>query len=73
MLSAKNRPLNKVANDEDFTLDEYRTLVQLAIQNYEVAGYSDAEWSDSSVLWRHDVDFSVDHALVLAKIEKNEG
>lgn len=73
MISFGNKPLNESTQDGDFTLEEYRKLLKLAVKNYDVASYSDSCWSERSILWRHDVDFSLDHALVLAKIETQEG
>ena len=41
------------------------------MKNYDVASSSDSSWSERSIL-RHDVDFSLNHALALAKIEAQE-
>ena len=61
----------------DFTRDNYRKLLRLAKQSYVFRSYSDAH-ADSdehqySVLWRHDVDYSVHSARALAQIEHEEG
>ncbi len=62
-----------VAEDDwqDFTLDAYRNNLRLAKKSYRFAGYKDS-LDAPHVLWRHDVDFSVHQALVLARIESDE-
>jgi hypothetical protein len=58
---------------DDFTLDVYRKLIKLAKSKYQFVPYSDQLPAKDFILWRHDVDFSLDNALALAKIEKEEG
>jgi hypothetical protein len=62
-------------NFEDFTETHYRDLLRLAKKKYSFIDYSRVESleKDRFILWRHDVDFSVNRALALAKIEKKEG
>ncbi len=57
----------------DFTRDNYRALLRLAQQRYAFADFSEDELPDGSVLWRHDVDYSVHAARALARIEAEEG
>jgi hypothetical protein len=57
-----------------FTEEGYRTLLRLAQERYtfdSFRNYRDAP--PHTVLWRHDLDFSVHRALALARIETAEG
>ena len=56
----------------DFTEAGYRELLQLAKKNYRFASYGDAA-QDRHILWRHDLDASMNRALRLAEIERDEG
>lgn len=57
----------------EFTEDGYRRLVRLALaKGYRFASYAEPP-TDGTVLWRHDVDFSVHRAIRLAEIEAEEG
>ena len=61
-------------SDADFTEAEYDRLIGLALQHYRFASFVD--WQDAppgTVLWRHDLDFSVHRALALARIEADAG
>jgi hypothetical protein len=58
----------------DFTEAEYDRLVRLAAEHYRFISFQ--EWHDApphTVLWRHDLDFSVHRALALARIEARAG
>lgn len=61
----------------DFTRGNYRKLLRLAKQSYVFRSYAnahtDADDDQYSVLWRHDVDYSVHSARALAQIEHEEG
>jgi hypothetical protein len=56
-----------------FTLDEYRSLVQLAKRRFPFVHYDEYGSYDSFVLWRHDVEFSVDEMNKLVEIDTEEG
>jgi len=59
---------------DDFTEAEYDRLVRLACERYRFVSFTN--WRDASpgtVLWRHDLDFSVHRALALAQIEADAG
>jgi hypothetical protein len=61
-------------SETDFTEAAYDRLVRLALQNYRFVSFAD--WREAparSVLWRHDLDFSVHRALALARIEAEAG
>lgn len=64
---------NWVYNQEDFTEENYRSLLQLAKQKYCFIAYDQYRSDGSNILWRHDIDFSVHRALKLATIEAEEG
>lgn len=54
-----------------FTLNNYRKLLELAIaNNFQFISFSDNFASErKDIIWRHDVEFSPDIALDMAKIE----
>lgn len=61
-----------------FTLNEYRSLLQLALKRYTFAGFDECdlpapEMPDRIVFWRHDIDLSLENAVQLAQIEAEEG
>jgi len=60
---------------EDFTIKNYRTILQTAKKNgYRFLFFHEPYSRDSKqVLWRHDVEFSPFIALKMAEIEKEEG
>lgn len=62
-----------VYNFEDFTHQHYRELLLLAKEKFQFEFYSDEELHKNSILWRHDVDHSLEEALNLAKIEFDLG
>jgi hypothetical protein len=60
--------------EEDFTEAAYARLVRLASKQYAFGSF--VEWQIApprTVLWRHDLDFSVHRALALARIEADAG
>lgn len=58
---------------EDFTISGYQHLVRLALQKYPQASYQDIPWGGRFILWRHDVDLSLNRSVSLARIEAEEG
>lgn len=60
---------------DDFTFDNYRRLIRLAKdQGFQFILHKDLfDNSRKDVIWRHDVEFSPDIALKLARIEHDEG
>ena len=74
MLSPDNKPNNlDQLSDDDFTLSHYRDLLRIALKKYDIASYTDQPLRENSLLWRHDVDLSLERSLALAKIEYEEG
>ncbi len=73
MISSANTPLNSTPTDSDFTVEHYRDLLRLAKKSYSFSGYTHVSWGKRFVLWRHDCDYSLDRALVLAEAEQDEG
>lgn len=58
----------------DFTHEHYEELLLEAKKKYKFILFDEAiSCTDPSVLWRHDVDFSMSDALDLAKIEHTHG
>ncbi|MBI5740645.1 MAG: hypothetical protein HZA16_07980 [Nitrospirae bacterium] len=60
-------------NFEDFTRENYRRLLILAKNNYIFRTFTDFSRDERFILWRHDVDFSLNASLKLAQIESDEG
>ncbi|MRS03309.1 hypothetical protein EG832_08820 [bacterium] len=60
---------------DDFTLENYRKIIQVAKNNHFQFSFFHDRYNDSakSVLWRHDVEFSPFAALEMATIETEEG
>lgn len=73
MISSENLALNDLAVDADFTEQSYRELLLLAKSNYVFSRYNDIPWGERFILWRHDLDFSLNRALALALIEFDVG
>lgn len=73
MINAKNTPSNSSSNDDEFTTESYKHLLSEAIKRYRFVDYKSIPWGQNFVLWRHDCDFSLNRALVLAKIESDFG
>ena len=73
MISMTNEPSNDRPLDVDFTVANYCELLHLARKNYGFASYGSIPWGDRFVLWRHDVDFSLNRALALARVEREQG
>lgn len=55
-----------------FTTDTYKNILVAAKDRYDFITPGD-EFNQGSVIWRHDIDFSPQRALALAKIEANHG
>jgi len=73
MISVDNEQLNNLPSDSDFTTLNYRKLIKLAKLRYEFSNYENIPWGSRFVLWRHDCDYSLNRAYVLALIEFEEG
>lgn len=59
---------------DDFTLKNYKKLLKLAIsQNYDFTSFNYDKVYSNKLIWRHDIEFSVDLALEMAKLEKELG
>lgn len=56
-------------NINDFTIDNYRRLLEIAKRNYKFIHYEGFRSRQNFILWRHDVDLSPHRALKLAKVE----
>lgn len=58
----------------NFTYDKYRELLGLAkTKGYTFSSYNDEKTFEKSIILRHDVDFSLNKALDLAKLENELG
>lgn len=54
---------------EDFTLDAYEGLLDVAKKTYTFKSFLDFDVKQRDIIWRHDIDMSPAMALTLAKIE----
>lgn len=73
MISNDNRPRQTEASDDDFTEERYWQLLRVAKVSYRIATYDAIPWGTRFILWRHDLDFSINRAVALARIEAEEG
>jgi hypothetical protein len=72
MISSKNKPTNELVIISDFTTDNYRKILKIADNNYRFVFYNNIPIGSKFVLWRHDLDFSINRAYELGKIEKEQ-
>jgi hypothetical protein len=72
MISTDNKPLNQFTQDDNFTIEHYHQLLRLAKAGWGIASYANICWTQDFILWRHDVDFSLNRSLALAQIESEE-
>ncbi|MBI2791907.1 MAG: hypothetical protein HYX61_08110 [Gammaproteobacteria bacterium] len=54
---------------QDFTLAEYERLLILAKQRFPFRNYNQYQTTDTFIIWRHDIDMSLEQALLISKIE----
>lgn len=54
---------------EEFTLSSYTNLLNLTKKKFVFRNYNNFRSDENFVLWRHDVDLSLEQALVIAQIE----
>lgn len=59
--------------EPDFSFARYRRLMEIAKQQFEICNYETFQFRKSFLLVRHDVDFSLNIALEIAKIEAELG
>lgn len=58
----------------EFTFDAYKTLINLSLENgYKICSYENVDDHDRNIILRHDIDFSPNKALEIAKIEHEIG
>jgi peptidoglycan/xylan/chitin deacetylase (PgdA/CDA1 family) len=58
---------------QDFTQTHYRGLLERMMSGYPIRSYTDFSADESFCIIRHDVDFSLDAALAIARIEAEAG
>lgn len=73
MISSDNQPKLVTTSDEDFTEAHYRQLLRAAKVSYRFATYNAIPWGKRFILWRHDLDYSINRSVALACIEAEEG
>ena len=73
MISSDNLALNNSTNDEDFTYSNYREFLKMAKSGWKICDYRNIDWAEKFIVWRHDVDYSLNCSLKLAKIEQEVG
>ena len=73
MILSNKKPSNKIGKVSDFTLTHYEKLIELATEKFKIASYRSIPWGTRFVLWRHDVDFSLNRSLALAELERKKG
>jgi len=60
-------------HSSDFTEARYGALLERSRTRFAFCGFADELERDGIALWRHDIDFSPQRALALAKIEASLG
>lgn len=73
MISFKNKPKNFVTSNQDFTIKAYIKLLEIIKSKFDVITYRECCEKNKFILWRHDVDYSLQHAFSLAKLENQQG
>lgn len=58
-------------DDNDFTLDRYRDLIRVTKDRWRFLLFGNPDRS-TGVLWRHDVDISLERAVQMARVEAEE-
>ena len=72
-ITTENIPINSDAVNDDFTTIQYRSLLKLARSNYLFTSADEMNNPLAGrILWRHDVDYSLNRAVKLAVIEQEE-
>ena len=71
IMSPESRP-NKMRenHNSDFTLGHYSRLLRTAKKNYQFKTYEKFNENGSFLIWRHDLDLSLNRAKILAQIEQ---
>jgi hypothetical protein len=57
----------------EFTLLAYERLLMLAKSKFSFKSYTEVQDCTDFIVWRHDIDLSLDQALKLARLEKKHG
>ena len=57
----------------DFTTDEYRRLIGLAQQRFQLRSFEDYEGAEDFVIWRHDIDHCLDCARRISALDRESG
>ncbi len=60
-------------NLNDFTIENYKHLVRLALNYYTPSSFNSLKSKNKIILWRHDVDISINRSLRLAQINSELG
>ena len=56
-----------------FTYEQYENLLVFTKKHYKFSNYQEFGSTDRSVIWRHDIDFSIQNSLRLAQLESKIG
>lgn len=63
----------KAEQHADFTISHYRELCGLALEKRLLASFDRIPWGTDFLLWRHDIDMSVNRALKIAHTNSDFG
>jgi hypothetical protein len=58
---------------KDFTIENYKHLLRLALQYYTPTSFNSLNSNSKFILWRHDIDISINRGLRLAQINAELG
>ncbi len=65
--------INEIYRFADFTLSNYKKLIQLAKEKFSLKKYTNFSNKSNEIIWRHDVEFSATISLEMAKMEAKLG
>jgi len=72
-VSAASAIPGAVPHDEDFTERHYAEILDEARRRYVFATFDAIPWDERFVLWRHDIDISLNRSRRIAEIEADRG
>jgi hypothetical protein len=58
-------------NPKEFTIQKYKEILAIAKIKFDFCTFDNFEFKEQFLIMRHDIDFSLEHALIIAKIEKS--
>ena len=75
-IRADNQSIYKIIQEKErgkgmFSYDDYKEIIRIIKSTKRQANYKDALYRDNFIIMRHDVEYSVERAYALAKVESS--